>query len=156
MKFNQKTLSRLLLVAGGIAALGMGAIYGFLLPVMLRELRVMVPVLATPTALYAALLFVLYACALYLYARICLRIGQEQSFTEANAIALRRIGRLLFGAAAVWLLGELFTIVTPIGPAVYYLILLAMANGAMGLLAWTIGQLVRHAARLQEENDLTV
>ena len=87
---------------------------------------------------------------------ICRRIGQGRSFCAENAAGLDRIGRLLLAAAGLWLLGEAGYAVADLGIAGLYFPLLALASAALGVLAWALGGLLRHAVRLQEENDLTV
>lgn len=42
------------------------------------------------------------------------------------------------------------------GPWCMVPLLLAMASGAMGLLAWALSWLLGRAMQLQEENDLTI
>ena len=141
---EQKRISRFLLLAGGAAMAGLAVVFLGFIPITLWSARAWLGgwAAALGTA-YALGIGGLYFGALRLYMTICRRIGQGCSFCAENA-------------AGLWLLGEAGYAVADLGIAGLYFPLLALASAALGVLAWALGRLLRHAVRLQEENDLTV
>ena len=154
---EQKRISRFLLLAGWAAMAGLAVVFLGFIPITLWSARAWLGgwAAALGTA-YALGIGGLYFGALRLYMTICRRIGQGRSFCAENAAGLDRIGRLLLAAAGLWLLGEAGYAVADLGIAGLYFPLLALASAALGVLAWALGRLLRHAVRLQEENDWTV
>lgn len=158
---EHKRLSHILLFAGGIALLGVAAVFLIGLPLLLLRLRQAIPLsapLLTPLLLLGFAVAALYIAALWYYACISRRIGRNESFCVQNAQALSRISRFLYAAAALCLLatlamgiflreGKRFCVIP---------LLLCLASLALGLLSGVIARLVQRAALLQEENDLTI
>lgn len=158
---EHKKISRYLLAAGAIAGVGAGLVF-------LAYLLGMIGWACTSSqtdALIACLAIVgmcvlalFYGLALREYMCICRRIGQNRSFCPENARGLHHIFRYLLAAAATWLAGEGASMLPGMsgGPWSIGFLLFAMASAAMGILAYALGQLLRRATQLQEENELTI
>ena len=158
---EQRKLSRWLLLAGGIAALGGLTVLLVYAPALGRECCTAYPELAH--LFWPGLCFVwgvgaLFGCALWQYIRICVRIGQGRSFCRENGEGLKKIARFLFLGAACCAAAPILLKIAAgeTGPVWIACVLLALACAAMGILAWALGKLLMHAVELQEENDLTV
>ena len=158
---SHKTLSRLLIIAGIIACIGGCAVFFLYAPAMAHECSVMYPELshfALPLLLYIWVIALMYGAAVFRYMRISLRLGRNRAFCAENANDLMGIAVLLAIAGALWFLliflpGEFGL---DIGPAVLLFLLACMATLAVALVAYVLSLLVRRAAALQTENDLTI
>lgn len=98
--------------------------------------------------------------ALWAFYRMCARLSKGSAFTGENAAAMRRIARLL-GAAGAVSLGGLAAFLVMFGgvSALALLWPLGIIPAAMlggGLLSHALCVLLRRAAALQEDADLTV
>lgn len=158
---NHKRLSLFLKAAGCVAALGGAAVFFGYAPSVGREAKSMYPALAWlfwPMLLYIWGIGGVYAAALAQYMCICGRIGQNRSFCAENAKGMRLIGTLLFVASGLWLALIIVSALMPqgFGPAWLIFLLAAMASFAVGVVARVMAYLVRRAAQLQEDSDLTV
>lgn len=158
---HHKRISIFLLLAGVMAFLGGAVVFGVYVPSLARECKSMYPEMARlywPMLLCVWAIGAVYAAALTFYMLISARIGRDQSFCPQNARDMRRIAWLLYAAAALWLglaCGpSLFSM--DIGPTALAFVLLALASGAMGMVAYALWHLLQRASSLQEENDLTV
>ena len=96
--------------------------------------------------------------ALALGWRIAVNIGRDASFSLANARYLRTVSLLAAGDAAYFFLGNLVLLFLNMShPGVTLLSLLVVfAGAAVAVAAAALSHLVRKAALLQEENDLTI
>lgn len=116
-----------------------------------------------------AVLAAICACcygALGVFYRLCGRLRSGSAFTEENAQAMTRIARLFAVCGALLLATCAVYYVVLVAPlslfetilVFYFLFLLAFAVVFVGvaLLAGALGMLVRRAAILQLENDLTI
>ena len=98
--------------------------------------------------------------ALTVFYRLCGRLAQGSAFTEENRRAMQTIARLLYACAAqlaVAILAILFMLsdgVLPL-PVIFLLMFLCGFAGA-GLIAHALSLLVRRAAALQQESELTI
>lgn len=158
---EHKKLSVILLLAGGIAGLGGAAVFFGYAPAIGLEIKAGTPELARlfwPLLALVWVIALLYAAALWQYMAICVRIGKNNSFCAGNAASLRRIGLFLYAAAGVWGLLILSPLVLKfdIGPVWLVFMLVGLASAAVGMVARAMAALVARAAKLQEENDLTV
>ena len=158
---EHKRLSYLLLAAGAVAAAGLSAVFLGILPALGGEMREMYPEMAGwywPALICLWVIFALYMTAMAFYFAICRRIGKDRSFCRENERALFRISQALFCAAGLWLLGAGAWLMPNglMGPMWLYLILMALASGAMGCLAYALSRLIGRAVALQEENSLTI
>ena len=150
MKNGKLTL--VLYAAGGTAAAGLLFVYFW-------SLFAMGAAASPGMTVYLTIALGLYLAAFTLYFLICRRIGEDRSFSQENGRDLGRIAWTLWAAAVFWLCGIPF--VPPSGRVFGFLwpvvaVLLCMASAALGALAWVLSRLVRRAADLQDENDLTV
>ncbi|MBR5231034.1 MAG: DUF2975 domain-containing protein [Clostridia bacterium] len=158
---SHKTLSKLLLIAGIIACIGGCTVFFLYAPMMAHECAEIYPELshfALPLLLYIWVIAAMYILAVALYMRISLRLGKNQSFCSKNADDLRSIALFLCAAAVLWFLLIFLTgwVGLDIGPAVLLFLLASMATLAVALVAYVLSRLVRRAAALQAENDLTI
>ncbi len=164
---NQRKLSRVLTLAGAMALLGVIFLF-YGLPAYWLLLRA-----AGAPAWLAAGLMLLglpYLFALNHYFRICANIGADRSFCRENAKRMDAIAKLLFLAAALWIIAAILTALlgggrapsgyatAPFGALALYVRmgLALLASLAVGLVAKMMALLVGRATRLQEENDLTI
>jgi len=158
---SHKTLSRLLLTAGAIACIGGGVVFFLYAPAMSIEYSLMYPELAwlaNPLLLYVWVIALMYMIAVFFYMRISRRLGQNRSFCLENAIDLKRIALFLVIAAGLW-----FALIflpgaagVDIGPAFLLFLLACMATLAVAMVSYVLSLLIRRAAELQTENDLTI
>lgn len=158
---NHRKISALLLAAGAIAIAGVLWIFGWAVPTAADRCQRLfsgVAWLYWPALLYVWVVGVLMLCAIIQYMRICLRIGRDRSFCKANIAGLRSIARLLFAASAMCLaaLAAVFLPNMAPGPWCAFVILPAMASGAMASLAMALSWLLARATQLQEDSELTI
>ncbi len=161
---KQKTVSRLLITAGALAAAGILILSLFYAPALAAQCRDVYS--QTPgigrlywlglTGVWIASLILLLALGEYF--RVSLRIGREQSFCRENVKGLRRIAAYLAADGALWLLAVFLPgfCGVPVGPAWIAFVLAAAAHFALSLLAGCLGQLLARAVEIKRENDLTV
>lgn len=156
---DHKALSRHLIAAGILA--GMGGVYIFYIYEPLHMLHLFGAGAELRRFLSIgsiALIGLLYLAALANYFKICVRIGENASFCTENAVRLGRIGRLLSIGGGCWTAIIAVLLCLRIIDRYLYLVLAlaALASFCAGVVARVLGQLVRRASRLQEENDLTI
>lgn len=90
--------------------------------------------------------------------RICGRIGRDNSFCRENAASMHRMGIYAFVAAALMVGGTIFLktqslLSGPIVIAVFFSVSVAVS---IGVVCVALSLLIENAARLKEENDLTI
>lgn len=159
---NHKKVSLVLMLAGGLAALGGAFLFFIYGPIMAGQCRTAYPELAflyVPGLLWILLIGLSYACAMAEYFLIVSRIGKDRSFCRENAVGLSRIALFMGVAGALWLLGIFLPTLlwgVHFGAAYLAMLLAAAASAAMGILAWGLGKLLARAVALKEENDLTI
>ena len=90
--------------------------------------------------------------------KICMEIGRDNSFSQKNARALFRICLLALTMAALLAAGVAALCLLGMGlPALLIAMLgFAAACALVALLANALAQLVRRAAAIKSENDLTI
>ena len=158
---EQKTLSKwlkLILLGMGICGL---AVYLLVAPSFGESLRSQYPEFADR---YWPWLIFLWVSGIPCYAvlvlgwRIAANIGRDASFSLENARFLRSIAVLAALDAAYVFLGNLAMLFLDMShPGVVLLSLLVVfAGAAVAVAAAALSHLVRKAALLQEENDLTI
>ncbi len=159
---EHRKVSGLLIGAGMLATLGGAGLFLLYAPLVANECRTMYPELAFlfwPGLIYLWIIAAFYCAAMAEYFRVCVRIGQDQSFCAENAHGLSRIALCMNIAGGLWVLlsflpGLIWSIA--IGPVFLIFLLAAAASFALGILAWALGRLLSRAVKLKEENDLTV
>ena len=158
---EQKTLSKwlkLILLGMGICGL---AVYLMVVPSFGDSLRSQYPEFA---GRYWPWLIFIWVSGIPCYAvlvlgwRIAANIGRDASFSMENARFLRSIAVLAALDAAYVFLGNLAMLFLDMShPGVVLLSLLVVfAGAAVAVAAGALSHLVRKAALLQEENDLTI
>jgi hypothetical protein len=158
---EQKTLSKwlkLILLGMGICGL---AVYLMVVPSFGDSLRSQYPEFA---GRYWPWLIFIWVSGIPCYAvlvlgwRIAANIGRDASFSLENARFLRSIAVLAALDAAYVFLGNLAMLFLDMShPGVVLLSLLVVfAGAAVAVAAGALSHLVRKAALLQEENDLTI
>ena len=158
---EQKTLSKwlkLILLGMGICGL---AVYLMVVPSFGDSLRSQYPEFA---GRYWPWLIFIWVSGIPCYAvlvlgwRIAANIGRDASFSLENARFLRSIAVLAALDAAYVFLGNLAMLFLDMShPGVVLLSLLVVfAGAAVAVAAGVLSHLVRKAALLQEENDLTI
>ena len=158
---EQKTLSKwlkLILLGMGICGL---AVYFLVVPSFGDSLRSQYPEFA---GRYWPWLIFIWVSGIPCYAvlvlgwRIAANIGRDASFSLENARFLRSIAVLAALDAAYVFLGNLAMLFLDMShPGVVLLSLLVVfAGAAVAVAAGALSHLVRKAALLQEENDLTI
>ena len=162
---NMFTVLRAATVAAGAAgtllALWLGAI-GMSVLDFLCEDGVCVPDAAVCVLCIAVLAGISGCCcaALVTFYRMCGRLARGSAFTEDNRRAMQTIARLLYACAGQLLLAILAIFfmlsdgVLPL-PVIFLLMFLCAFAGA-GLIAHALSLLVRRAATLQQESELTI
>ena len=162
---NQKKISLFLSAADMLAALGILFLAGIYAPAIAAESRFLYQDIPGIDALYWTGLAgvwsesALFLLALFEYFRVCRRIGKNQSFCQENVKCLYHIAMFMAFGAFLWLCGIFvpsFLFSVSIGPVWIFLLLLAMANAALSILAWGLGKLLNRAVEIKQENDLTV
>ena len=150
---EHKSISRMLLIAGGIAALAAAAVVLWIIPVeVLMFLNVSVFRKVLCLAFDAAILVFGFA-ALVKYALICIEIGKNRSFSRENVVNMGGIAKCLFCCG-----GCCLGFALPVWSAASFWpeVLAAIACCGLGVIAYALSRLLDHAVTLQEENDLTV
>lgn len=111
-----------------------------------------------PCMIYAWAVLVPGFCGLWEFWKICAQIGRDNSFSRENARSLFRICALALTMAALLAAGAIALCALHAGQPGLLLLLAgaAAACAIVALLACALGQLVRRAAVLQSESDLTI
>ena len=162
-EFMKKTAIRLMLY-GAIALLALlgAAVFFWFAPMMAQECLRMYPELArlyAPGLAFCGWIALLCYGMLFLFANVAHRVLWGESFCRENARAFRRMGALALLAALSMPVVLLFfgAVNVDSGPGV----LLLTAAGFVGFLAvalllFPLAELVDQAARIQDENALTI
>lgn len=158
---SQKSIAKILKIFCMVVAV-VGAFFFFVYaPLMVDELAVMYPeaaYLKWPGLTGVWVIAVLCYVVLGNFWRICVRIGEDNSFCNENADCMKRMGMLSFVVAglltgAMVFLGCLGFL--GIAYFIVYSLLMCVVCG-VGVLCLALAALIRRAAQLKEENDLTI
>ena len=158
---SQESIAKILKVFCVLVAV-VGAFFFFLYaPLLVDELAIMYPeaaYLKWPGMVGIWLIAILCYAVLGNFWMICVRIGEDNSFCNENADGMKRMGLLSF-AVAVLLTGAMiflgFSGFLGIAYFIVYLFLMCVVCG-VGVLCLALSALIRRAAKLKEENDLTI
>ena len=138
----------------------MGAVfYGFVFPELIREMgAVDFPWLVGPGIVAVSVSAIPIVIALALFWRICTEIGRDNSFSCANARYLSGIGLCALVDTGYCAVGTVTVfVITGVHPSVLLLAVTAVLGGlAIAVAAFLLSHLVRKAAELKDENDLTI
>lgn len=138
----------------------MGAVfYGFVFPELIREMgAVDFPWLVGPGIVAVSVSAIPIVIALALFWRICTEIGRDNSFSCANARYLSGIGLCALVDTGYCAVGTVTVFVITGGhPSVLLLAVTAILGGlTIAVAAFLLSHLVRKAAELKDENDLTI
>ena len=158
---NQKKLSSWLKITVVAVALICGIVFFVLVPAIGRDAAVAfseVSYLFWPCLIFSWVVAGLcYACLIVFYG-VCRRIGEDNSFCRENADAMFTISKLTL-ACAVILMGGLIalTVIKCTGPAVLIgFLLLIFVCVAVSVAAAALSHLIKKAADLQKDSDLTI
>lgn len=141
---------------------GVGALF-FLwyLPELVREMALMEPEAAWlrwPGTIGLWMIGLLCYLALWEFWRICTRIGKDNSFCAANARSMKHIGILAFLCGLLMLGGSIFLLcINYLSAAVVLVVFFGLcAAGGIGVVCLALSVLIGNAAKLKEENELTI
>ena len=111
-----------------------------------------------PCLIYGWVVLLPGFAGLWEFWKICVEIGRDNSFSQKNARALFRICLLALTMAALLVVGVAALCLLGMGlPALLIAMLgFAAACALVALLANALSQLVRRAAAIKSENDLTI
>ncbi|MBQ4370364.1 MAG: DUF2975 domain-containing protein [Oscillospiraceae bacterium] len=158
---KQKSLARWLKAA----VIGVGVIllfvYAFVIPAYGASLVSQYPEFSNryiPWLVFLSLTALPCICALILGWKIACAIGRDSSFTETNARRLKRIAALAAGDSAFFFLGNIVLLAFSMSHPGIMLFSLAFvfAGVAVSIAAAVLSHLVKKAAALQEQSDLTI
>lgn len=158
---SQKTIAKILKIFCMVVAV-VGAFF-FLIyaPLMVDELATMYPeaaYLKWPGMIGIWVIAVLCYAVLGNFWMICVRIGEDNSFCNENADCMKHMGLLSFVVAVLLTAAMIFLgCLGFLGIAyfVVYFLLMCVVCG-VGVLCLALAALIRRAAQLKEENDLTI
>ena len=111
-----------------------------------------------PCLIYGWVVLLPGFAGLWEFWKICVEIGRDNSFSQKNALSLFRICLLALTMAALLAVGVAALCLLGMGlPALLIAMLgFAAACALVALLANALSQLVRRAAAIKSENDLTI
>lgn len=158
---SQKSIAKILKVFCVVVAV-VGAFFFFVYaPLMVDELAFMYPeaaYLKWPGLVGIWVIAMLCYAVLGNFWMICVRIGEDNSFCNENADGMKRMGLISF-IVAVLLTGAMIFLgclgFLGIAYFIVYSFLMCVVCG-VGVLCLALSALIRRAAQLKEENDLTI
>ena len=158
---SQKSIAKILKIFCLVVAL-VGAFFFFVYaPLLVEELAIMFPeaaYLKWPGLFGIWVIAILCYAVLWNFRMICVRIGEDNSFCNENADCMKRMGVLSF-VVAVLLTGAMIFLgclgFLGIAYFIVYSLLMCVVCG-VGVLCLALSALIRRAAQLKEENDLTI
>lgn len=148
------------LAALAAAALGLLAAFVFL-PLLASAMLEEYPAYQKwywPGLIYCWVVLLPGFAGLWEFWKVCVQIGRDNSFSQENARSLFRICLLALTMAALLVVGVAALCLLGMGlPALLIAMLgFAAACALVALLANALSQLVRRAAAIKSENDLTI
>ena len=159
---TQKTFANLLKAAIVLAFLCCALVYLVYLPVLADEWRTAAPEYASlylPALIFVELTALPILAAFVLAWRIAGDIGRDNSFCRANAGRMKAISLLALGDVIYFWAGIdvfWFCFGAGSGPELILAILIGSAGLILAVCAGALSHLILKAAKLREENDLTV
>jgi len=139
-----------------------GALFFFVYaPVLIGDLAAMYPeaaFLKWPGIIGVWVIAVFCYIALVEFWKICTRIGKDNSFCNENANSMKRISLLAFLTAVLMILAAIFLgFMNFLGIAYFLICFFAVCIAiGVGVVCLALSALIRRAAQIKEENDLTI
>lgn len=158
---NQSTLSKWLkAIVFGIASCG-AIIYFFVFPYLGQSIILNNPEFSFCFWPWLIFLWITaIPCYIVLYFSWCIfiEIGKDNSFSEKNALLLKRISHLAIFDAVIFFVGNLVYLLLGMNhPGIFLFSLLIVFIGVtVAIAAAALSHLVLKAAELRKENDLTI
>ena len=158
---KQKGLSILLKIIIVGAAVVVLLVYVWILPVMAVETAETAPAYSLwlrPCLIFVELTAVPVIAAIVLAWKIAANIGKDKSFCAANAEMLKAISILAIADTAYFFIGNMALIsVNVYSPPLFLaLLFITFVGTVITVCAAVLSHLVRKAADLQEQSDLTI
>lgn len=156
---SHKHLSHLLLLAGGVAGVGVLGLLGVYAGLLaLRASQAALPVQYWALLAFVCIIAAAYGAALWQYMRISCRIGRDRSFCRENVRSMRWIARLMGAAAGMWavLVALQALLAIDLATETLFIVMLCLASAAIALVAYVLEHLLHHAVQLQEDSELTI
>lgn len=139
-----------------------GALFFFLyIPLRIGELAILFPEAAHlkwPGILGVWIIAVLCYIALWNFWKICTRIGEDNSFCNENAEAMKQMALMAFLIVCLIIAAVVFLgILGHLGMA-YFMIgfFVACVAAGVSVVCYALSLLIRKATEIKEENDLTI
>lgn len=154
-------------IAGGlkifsVLTAAVGFVFFFLyIPELIKELAVEMPEVAwlrwPGTIGIWSIAFLCYA-ALFIFWNMCTRIGRGNSFCMENSISMKKIGILALAAGVLIVAGDIFLAVTGYLNVAWFLASFfpAFAGAGISGICLSLSRLIKIAADIKAENDLTI
>lgn len=158
---NQKSIAKVLKIFCIIVAVVGAAFFFFYVPARLEGLAILFPeaaYLKWPGLIGVWVIAVLCYIVLGNFWMICVRIGEDNSFCNENADCMKRMGLLSFVVAVLLTAAAVFIACLGFLGAAYFLVYffaMCLVCG-VGVVCLALSALIRCAARIKEENDLTI
>ena len=159
---TQKTFANLLKAAIVLAFLCCAFVYLVYVPAIAEEARLSMPSMSPfflPALIFVELTALPILAAFVLAWQIAGEIGRDNSFCRANADRMKTIAWLALGDVAYFWIGIAvmwFGFGIQSGPELILAVLIGSAGVILAVCAGALSHLILKAAKLREENDLTV
>ena len=157
---NQMRISYILKIFSILAALIGGVFFFWYIPLIIEEIGFLSDLnsLVLPGKIGMWSIAVLCYMALYFFWRICTRIGEGNSFCLENASMMKNIGILSLIASLLIIAGDIYmeTLHYLNGALIIFSIFSLFVGIGITVVCYSLSQLIIHAAKIKEENDLTI
>ena len=158
---SQKSIAKILKVFCVVVAVVGAFFFFFYAPLLVDELAMMYPeaaYLKWPGLVGIWVIAILCYVVLGNFWMICVRIGEDNSFCNANAEGMKRMGLFSFAVGALLTVAMIFLGFQGFLGIAYFIVyfLLMCVVCGVGVLCMALSALIRRAAQLKEENDLTI
>ena len=158
---SQKSIAKMLKLFCVVVAVVGAFVFLVYAPLLVDEQAMMYPeaaYLKWPGLVGIWVIAVLCYMVLGNFWMICVRIGEDNSFCNENADCMKRMGLLSFAVGVLFTGAMIFLgCLGFLGIAyfIFYFLLMCVVCG-VGVLCLALSALIRRAAQLKEENDLTI
>ena len=158
---SQKSIAKMLKIFCIVVAV-VGAFFFFLyVPLIVDEMALMFPeaaYLKWPGLIGVWVIALMCYAVLGNFWMICSRIGEDNSFCNENADCMKRMSMISFVVAALLTVAAVFLGVCGFLGIAYFIVYFFVTCVAVGVgvVCLALSALIRRAAQLKEENDLTI